>query len=86
MIILMTLDNYGISAMTLFYGEVTTRVFTPTDGTEICDIDFVDRTVNVVESGMSSDEGLFTMSSSTPIVVTAEKHSRSQYSSHYKIP
>ena len=67
-----TLDNYGISAMTLFYGEVTTRVFTPTDGTEICDIDFVDRTVNVVESGMSSDEGLFTMSSSTPIVVTAE--------------
>ena len=67
-----TLDNYGISAMTLFYGEVTTRVFTPTDGTEICDIDYVDRTVNVVESGMSSDEGLFTMSSSTPIVVTAE--------------
>ena len=67
-----TLDNYGISAMTLFYNEVTTRVFTPTDGTEICDIDYVDRTVNVVESGMSSDEGLFTMSSSTPITVTAE--------------
>ena len=67
-----TLDNYGISAMALFYGEITTRVFTPTDGTEICDIDFVDRTVNVIESGLSSDEGLFTMSSSTPITVTAE--------------
>ena len=67
-----TIDNYGISAMALFYGAVTTRVFTPTDGTEICDIDFVDRNVNVVESGLSSDEGLFTMSSSTPITVTAE--------------
>tara|TARA_B100000902_G_scaffold4177_1_gene5347 strand:- start:10300 stop:14886 length:4587 start_codon:yes stop_codon:yes gene_type:complete len=68
----LTLDNYGVSAMTIFYGEETTRVFTPTDGTEICDIDFVDRTVNVVESGMATEEGLFTMSSSTPITVTAE--------------
>ena len=68
----LTVDNYGVSAMTIFYGEVTERVFTPTDGTEICDIDFVDRTVNVVESGISADEGTFTMSSSTPITVTSE--------------
>ena len=67
-----TLDNYGISAMTLWYGEETTRVFTPTDGTEICDVDFVERTIDVIQSGMSSEEGLFTMSSSTPITVTAE--------------
>jgi len=68
----LTLDNYGIAAMTLWYGEETTRVFIPTDGTEICDIDYIDRTVNVIQSGIFSDEGLFTMSSSTPITVTAE--------------
>ena len=67
-----TEDNYGISAMTLFYGEVTTRVFTPSDGTTLCDIDYVDRVVNVAESGMISSEGTFEMSSSTPISVTAE--------------
>ena len=65
-------DNYGISAMTLFYGEVTTRVFTPSDGTTISDVDYVDRVVNVAESGMISSEGTFEMSSSTPISVTAE--------------
>ena len=67
-----TEDNYAVSAMTLFYGEVTTREFTPSTGTTICDIDFVDRTVSVAESGMISSEGKFEMSSSTPISVTAD--------------
>ena len=67
-----TEDNYGISAMTLFYSEVTTREFTPSNGTTICDIDFVDRTVTTAESGMISSEGTFEMSSSTPISVTAD--------------
>lgn len=64
-------DTYGISAITLFYDEVTTQVFTPADGNTICDIDYVDRTITVADSGMLSTEGTFEMSASTPISVEA---------------
>ena len=66
-----SLDNYGICAVTFFYDPVTTSVFTPSNGTTLSGIDYVDRTVNVVESGLIADEGTFEMSSSTPITVTS---------------
>ena len=66
-----TEDTYGISAITLFYDEVVTRVFTPSEGNTIQDIDYVDRVVSVNESGITATEGLFEMSSSTPISTEA---------------
>lgn len=66
-----TEDTYGISAITLFYDEVVTRVFTPSDGNTIQDIDYVDRVVSVNESGITATEGRFEMSSSTPISTEA---------------
>ena len=67
----LTEDTYGISAITLFYDEVVTRVFTPSEGNTIQDIDYVDRVVSVNESGITATEGLFEMSSSTPISTEA---------------
>ena len=65
------LDNYGICAVTFFYDPVTTSVFTPSNGSTITGIDYVDRNVNVVESGLITSEGTFEMSSSTPITVSS---------------
>ena len=65
------LDNYGICAVTFFYDPVTSSVFTPSNGSTITGIDYVDRNVNVVESGLITSEGTFEMSSSTPITVSS---------------
>ena len=65
-----TEDNYGISAITIFYDEVTTRNFVPTEGNYIRDIDYVDTTVSVNQAGLGGSEGQFEMSSSTPISTT----------------
>ena len=66
-----TEDNYGMSAFTVFYDEVTTRVFTPSDGQTISDVDFITKNVSVTEAGLISTDGFFEMSSSTPISTTA---------------
>ena len=66
-----TEDNYGMSAFTVFYDEVTTRVFTPADGQTISDVDFVNTTVSATQAGFVSTDGFFEMSSSTPISTTA---------------
>ena len=46
-------------------------MFTPSNGSTITGIDYVDRNVNVVESGLITSEGTFEMSSSTPITVSS---------------
>lgn len=66
-----TEDNYGMSAFTIFYDEVTTRVFTPADGQTISDVDFINATVSATQAGFISTDGFFEMSSSTPISTTA---------------
>lgn len=66
-----TQDNYGMSAFTVFYDEVTTRVFTPSDGQTISDVDEIVTNVSATQAGMISTDGLFEMSSSTPISTTA---------------
>ncbi len=63
----MTEDNYGLSMMTLFYDEVTTQVFTPSDGSTVGGIDTVSRTISPTDASMIAGDGKFTMSSSTPI-------------------
>jgi len=64
-------DNYGISAITFFYDEVTTRNFVATANNTIRDVDYVDVTVNSTQAGLVTSEGSFEMSSSTPISTTA---------------
>lgn len=66
-----TEDNYGMSAFTIFYDEVTTRVFTPADGQTISNVDFINTTVTATGAGLISTDGFFEMSSSTPISTTA---------------
>lgn len=66
-----TEDNYGLSAFTIFYDEVTTRVFTPADGQTISDVDYIDTTVTATGASLISTDGFFEMSSSTPISTTA---------------
>jgi len=64
-------DNYGISMMTFFYDEVTTKTFVPSDGNTISDVDFLDYDIGVVQAGLAAEDGNFLMSSSTPISTTA---------------
>lgn len=64
-------DNYGISAIQFVYQEVTTQVFTPSDGNTISDVDFVTEDVTALDAGLISGDGQFVMSSSTPISTTA---------------
>lgn len=66
-----TEDNYGMSAFTIFYDEVTRREFTPADGQTITDVDFINTTVSATQAGFISTDGFFEMSSSTPISTTA---------------
>ena len=66
----MSKDNYGLSMMTLFYDEVTTQVFTPSDGSTIGGIDTVTRVIDPVDASMIAGDGQFTMSSSTPITTS----------------
>jgi len=66
-----TEDNYGMSAFTTFYDEVTTRVFTPADGQTISSVDFINTTVSATQAAFISTDGFFEMSSSTPISTTA---------------
>lgn len=66
-----TQDNYGFAAMTLFYGEVVENVFTPSNGATIENVDEIVTDVGVIQAGMSSTDGQFEMSSSTPISTTA---------------
>ena len=66
-----TVDNYGVSAITFFYDEFVETTFVPSSGQTISDIDFVDDTVTSLASGIVVSEGSFEMSSSTPISTTA---------------
>ena len=66
-----TVDNYGISGITFFYDEFIEKVFIPSDGSTIEDIDYVDDVVTSLGSGIVITEGSFEMSSSTPISTTA---------------
>lgn len=66
-----TEDNYGLAAFTTFFDEVTTREFTPSVGNTISGIDYVSTTVNPNLAGLTATDGLFEMSSSTPISTTA---------------
>ena len=66
-----TNDNYGLSAIQFVYGEETTRVFTPSSGNTISDVDFVTENVTAIDAGLISGDGQFVMSSSTPISTTA---------------
>ncbi len=66
----MSKDNYGLSMMTLFYDEVTTQVFTPSDGSTVAGIDTVTRTIDPVDASLLAGDGKFTMSSSTPITTS----------------
>ena len=78
-------DNYGLAAVTLFYDGFTQNTFVSTGGASIpgnlddaglpinndVGIDQVRRTVTAVDASLQVTDGLFTMSSSTPIVTTA---------------
>jgi len=66
-----TFDNYGISAITMFFDEYIERTFVPSNGSTIEDVDFVDDIVTALSSGIVVSEGAFEMSSSTPISTTA---------------
>ena len=66
-----TQDNYGMSAFAVFYDDVTTRVFTPSEGQTISNVDEIVTTVSAAGAGLISTDGLFEMSSSTPISTTA---------------
>jgi len=66
-----TEDNYGMSAFAVFYDDVTTRVFTPSEGQTISDVDEIVTTVSASAAGLISTDGFFEMSSSTPISTTA---------------
>ena len=78
-------DNYGLAAVTLFYDSITENTFVSTGGASIpgnvddaglpinndVGIDQVRRTVSAVKASLQVTDGIFTMSSSTPIVTTA---------------
>lgn len=66
-----TEDNYGLAAVTTFFDEVTTREFTPAVGNTITDVDYVSTVVSPTLAGLTATDGLFEMSSSTPISTTA---------------
>lgn len=67
-----TQDNYGISAFTIFYAASEQRVFVPSNGNTIEDVDFIERTISVGQSGIVASEGRFEMSSSTPISTSTQ--------------
>ena len=66
-----TVDNYGISAITMFFDDYIEKTFVPSNGSTIEDVDYVDDIVTAATSGIVVSEGSFEMSSSTPISTTA---------------
>jgi len=74
-------DNYGFAGLTLFYAQSTGQVFVPTANAVIpgnaggtgpdVGIDVVRRNVPASKSGIAITDGVFTMTSSTPISTTA---------------
>ena len=66
-----TVDNYGISAITMFFDDYIEKTFIPSNGSTIEDVDYVDDIVTAATSGIVVSEGSFEMSSSTPISTTA---------------
>ena len=81
-----TADNYGLAAITLFYDPTLQNTFVATGGATIAGnlddaglpinsdegINQVRRTVTAQDAALTVTDGTFTMSSSTPIVTTAE--------------
>ena len=78
-------DQYGLAGITLFYGEVTSNVFTATEGATIpgnvnggaevgsdIGINEVRRRVTAQDAALALSDGVFTMSSSTPVTTRAE--------------
>ena len=79
-------DNYGLAAITLFYDPTLQNTFVATGGATIPGnlddaglpinsdegINQVRRTVTAQDAALTVTDGTFTMSSSTPIVTTAE--------------
>ncbi len=86
-----SIDNYGLGAITLFYAPRTVTTFVSTGGATLLGnldvggqpinsddgIDQVRREVSAVDAALTVTDGVFTMSSSTPITtlatVSAEK-------------
>lgn len=80
-----TLDNYGLAGITFFYDPILQNTFVSTGGATLppnraidgspvgndVGIDEVRRTVTAVKASLTVTDGIFTMSSSTPIVTTA---------------
>ena len=81
-----SVDNYGLAAITLFYDPTTQSTFVATGGATIqgnlddaglpinsdVGINQVRRTVTAQDAALTVTDGTFTMSSSTPIVTTAD--------------
>lgn len=78
-------DQYGLAGITLFYGEVSQNVFTATEGATIpgnvnggvevgndVGINEVRRRVTAKDAALALTDGVFTMSSSTPVTTRAE--------------
>ena len=65
-------DNYGLAAVTLFYRPIERNVFNPGEGGTLCNIDYVEETISVRDSGMLVGDGAFQMSPSTPINITTD--------------
>lgn len=79
----LTNDNWGLAQFGVVYGEVTTNVFVPSsdatlpgNATTNCGpdsgINVVRRTVSAKDSNIRFTDGLFTLTQSTPVSVTAE--------------
>ena len=80
-----SIDNYGLGAITLFYAPRTVTTFVSTGGATLLGnvdvggqpinsddgIDQVRREVTAVGAALTVTDGVFTMSSSTPITTTA---------------
>ena len=80
-----SIDNYGLGAITLFYAPRTVTTFVSTGGATLLGnvdvggqpinsddgIDQVRREVSAVGAALTVTDGVFTMSSSTPITTTA---------------
>ena len=78
-------DNYGLGAITFFFDPVLTNTFVSTGGATMLGnvdvggqeinsddgIDQVRREVSAVGAALTVTDGVFTMSSSTPITTTA---------------